>query len=121
SIACTDICDERQRAVGAARPCHRSNISHECVSAKDGFDAIEIDAKPPYLDLPVLAADSFQQPVGPLPHQVSGAKNSPSAVAAFNLPVSKMPPDPTSQGHVAARNHELADFTGGGRAPPFID
>ena len=110
AIACADIRDERQRAVGA-RPCHRGHIAHECVSAKHGFDAVEIDARPAYLDLPVLTADTLQQPVGPLAREVSGTKHPASVFAIrLNAFVRKTSPDPTSQRHVWACDDELADF-----------
>ena len=47
-----------------------------------GFHAVEIDADAAYLDLPVLAADPLQQPVGPLAHEVSRSKESGSMRAA---------------------------------------
>jgi hypothetical protein len=92
------------------------------VPAQDGLDAVEINARPMYLDLPVLAADSLQQPVGPLASEVPGAKYSPSALAtAFNALVSTTPPDPTSQRNVGAFDDELADFAGRRGATIFID
>jgi len=90
--------------------------------AKHGFDAVEINARPAYFDLPVLAADSLQQPVGPLAHEVPCAKNPPSAPAtAFNALVRKTPFDPTSQRNIWACDNELADFAGGRGATLFVD
>src|SRR5262249_30655255 len=122
SIARTHIRDERRRAIGAARPCHHGDVSHEGVLAKHGFDAIELDAKPAYLDLPVLAADSLQQPVGPLAHEVSGAKNPPSASATrFNALVRKTSLDPTAQRNVLTSDDELTDVAGWRRTALLVD
>ena len=111
SIARTYICDERQRAIGAARPSRHGHISNGCVRAKHGLDSIEIDAKPAYLDLPILAADSLQQPVGPLAREVSGAKNPLSMRGVrFNALVREPSLDPTSQRNVLSSDDELTDF-----------
>src|SRR5262245_16250829 len=81
------------------------------MTAKDGFDAVQIDPRSAYLDLPIPAADSLQQPVGPLAREVSGTEN-PASVTGFNGRGRKTPFDPASQRHVAAADDELADFTG---------
>jgi hypothetical protein len=39
--------------------------------SKGGFHSFKIDAGASNLDLPVFAAHPFQQPVGPLAHQIS--------------------------------------------------
>ena len=57
------------RAVGAARPRHRADVAHKRVPAKRGFHAVELDARPANLDLPVLAADPLEQAVGPLANE----------------------------------------------------
>src|SRR5262249_44329594 len=121
SRARTYICDECEGAVGAARPCDDGDISYKSVPAKHGFDAVEIDAKPAYLDLPVLAADSFQQSIGPLAHEVPGAKDPRSAPIGFNGLVRKTPLRPTSQRNVRACDKKLADFAGGRGMTLFID
>jgi hypothetical protein len=92
------------------------------VTAKHRFDAIEIDAEPAYLDLPVLAADSLQQSVGPLTHEIAGTKNPRSALpAGFETLVRKTSIGPSSQGNVSASDDELSDCAGRRRTTLFID
>src|SRR5881628_3729937 len=58
------------------RPRQDADIAHEGVLVKGGFHSVEIDAGAPNLDLPVLAADPLQQPVGPLAHEISRPEKS---------------------------------------------
>jgi hypothetical protein len=92
------------------------------VSAKHGFDAIEIDAKPANLDLPIPAADSLQQPVGKLAHEVSGTKH-PASVFATRLSalVGKTSIHPTSQRHEWAFDDKLTDFARRRGPSSFVD
>src|SRR5258705_536776 len=70
-----------------------------------------MNTDPEYLDLPVLASDSFQQAVWPLSHEIACSKESTSAHASgFNALVRAMSIGPTSQRNVWARDIELADL-----------
>ena len=82
------------------------------MAAKGGFHAVEIDAGAPNLDLPVLAADPLQQPVGPLAHEISRPEQSTGGRAvAFNAAGGATSIDPMSQRHVWASDDELSDLT----------
>src|SRR5262245_51309449 len=85
------------------------------------FDAVEIDARSAYLDLPVLSADSLEEPVAPLAHEVASTEDSPSALVCFNALVRKTSVNPTAQRNVSAGDDELAHFAARGGATLFID
>jgi hypothetical protein len=66
--------------------------------AKGGFHSFAIDAGTPNLELPVLAAHSLQQSVGPLADEISRSEESRRrGSVAFNAAGGEMPIRPKSQ------------------------
>src|SRR5206468_1357100 len=89
SIARADIGDELYIAASAARvdrrPRQGTDVADEGVLAKGGFHTIEFDAGAANLHLPVLAADPFQQPVGPLTYEIARPEQSTIGTIAFTV------------------------------------
>src|ERR1700680_4072177 len=99
------IGDEVHFAIGAdrfdRRPRQGTDVAHEGVLAKDGFHALEFDAGTPNLDLPVLAADPLQQPIGPLAYEISRPEKSTRGRCAVAFTAGDAASiDPKSQRHV---------------------
>src|SRR5262245_4922728 len=95
--------NERDIAIHA-RSREGAGVAHESVPAKCRFHSVEIDPDAANLDLPILAADSFQQPVRPFAYKVSGPENTAK-----------------SQRHVRARDNQLSDFARQCAASVLVD
>src|SRR5206468_5680075 len=101
---------------------HGGHVAYAGVLAEGGFHPVEIDAGASNLDLPVLAADPLQQPVGPLAHEISRPEKSARGRAiAFNAVGGATSIDPKSQRHVGASDDQFSDLARRGVAPILVD
>ena len=67
--------DENRLAVVARPSREHAHIAHEGMAAQRRLDAVELDADAVNLDLPVLATETLQKPIGPLTHDVSSPEH----------------------------------------------